>query len=167
VAARPIVVLLGGEDFAPAASVLRLQGPVVLTIFLVYAWTAFLVADGHRRALVRCMLIGLAALFLTGVPLIAQLDAEGAALAAVAADVVLTAVIFFAVRRVGDGRVGVEPDYLARYAVALAAGAATALGVLAVAPDAVAACAAAAVFTGAAFVLKLVPSELSALLPRR
>jgi O-antigen/teichoic acid export membrane protein len=167
VAARPIVVLLGGEDFAPAAPVLRLQAPVVLTIFLVYAWTAFLVADGHRRALVRCMLIGLAALFATGVPLIAQLDAEGAALAAVAADVVLTAVIFLAVRRVGDGRVGVEPDYLARYAVALVAGAAVALGALAVAPAAVAACAAAAAFTGAAFALRLVPSELTALLPRR
>jgi hypothetical protein len=36
-----------------------------------------------------------------------------------------------------------------------------------VAPGAVAACAAAAVFTGAAFALRLVPSELSALLPRR
>jgi O-antigen/teichoic acid export membrane protein len=167
VAARPIVVLLGGEDFAPAASVLRLQGPVVLTIFLVYAWTAFLVADGHRRALVRCMLIGLAALFATGVPLIAQLDAEGAAVAAVAADVVLTAVVYFAVRRVGDGRIGVEPDYLARYAVALAAGAGVALGALAVAPAAVAACGAAAAFTGAAFALRLVPSELTALLPRR
>jgi O-antigen/teichoic acid export membrane protein len=167
VAARPIVVLLGGEDFAPAASVLRLQAPVVLTIFLVYAWTAFLIADGHRRALVRCMLIGLAALFVTGVPLIAQLDAEGAALAAVAADLVLTAVIFQAVRRVGDGRVGVEPDYLVRYAVALVAGAAAALGVLAVAPAAVAAGAAAAAFTGAAFALRLVPSELTALLPRR
>ena len=167
VAARPIVVLLGGEDFAPAASVLRIQAPVVLTIFLVYSWTTFLIADGHRRALVRCMLIGLAALFATGVPLIAQLDAEGAALAAVAADVVLTAVIFQAVRRVGDGRVGVEPDYLARYAVALVAGAAAALGVLTVAPAAIAACAAATAFTGAAFALRLVPSELTALLPRR
>jgi O-antigen/teichoic acid export membrane protein len=167
VAARPIVVLLGGEEFAPAASVLRIQAPVVLTIFLIYAWTAFLVADGHRRALVRCMLIGLAALFVTGVPLIAELDAEGAALAAVVADVVLTAVIFQAVRRVGHGRVGVEPDYLARYAVALVAGAGAALGVLAVAPASVAACAAAAVFTGAAFALRLVPSELTALLPRR
>ena len=49
VAARPIVVLLGGEEFAPAASVLRLQAPVALTIFLVYAWTTFLIADGHRR----------------------------------------------------------------------------------------------------------------------
>jgi hypothetical protein len=80
---------------------------------------------------------------------------------------VLTAVVYFAVRRVGDGRIGVEPDYLARYAVALAAGAGVALGALAVAPAAVAACGAAAAFTGAAFALRLVPSELTALLPRR
>jgi O-antigen/teichoic acid export membrane protein len=167
VAARPIVVLLGGEEFGPAASVLRLQAPVALTIFLVYSWTTFLIADGHRRELVRCMLIGLAVLFVTGVPLIAQMDAEGAALAAVAADLVLTAVVLQAVRRVGDGRVGVEADYLARYAAALAAGGGAALGVLAVAPAAVAAVAAAAAFTGVAFALRLVPSELTALIPRR
>jgi O-antigen/teichoic acid export membrane protein len=167
VAARPIVVLLGGEEFAPASSVLRLQAPVVLTIFLVYAWTAFLIADGHRRALVRCMLIGLAALFLTGVPLIAEFDADGAAMAAVAADVVLTGVIFVAVRRVGDGRIGVEVGYLARYAAALAAGVGAALALLAVGPAVVAACAAAAAFSVVAFALRLVPSELTALLPRR
>ena len=167
VAARPIVVLLGGEEFAPAAAVLRLQAPVVLTIFLVYAWTTFLIADGHRRALVKCMLIGLAALLVTGVPLIAELDAEGAALAAVVADVVLTAVILRAVRRVGDGRVGVEGVYLARYIAALAAGAGVALAVVAVAPAVVAAGAAAATFTGVAFALRLVPSELTALIPRR
>lgn len=167
VAARPIVVLLGGEQFAPAAAVLRIQAPVVLTIFLVYAWTTFLIADGHRRALVKCMLIGLAALLLTGVPLIAELDAEGAALAAVIADVVLTAVILRAVRRVGDGRVGVEGVYLAGYIAALAAGAGIALAVVAVAPAVVAAGAAAATFTGVALALRLVPSELTALIPRR
>jgi O-antigen/teichoic acid export membrane protein len=167
VAARPIVVVLGGEEFAPAASVLRLQAPVVLTIFLVYSWTAFLIADGHRRALVRCMLIGLAALFATGVPLIAQFDADGAAGAALAADVVLTTVTLLAVRRVGGGRVGVEAGYLARYAAALAAGGAAAIGALAVAPAVVAAAASAAVFGGAALALRLMPAELTALLPRR
>lgn len=166
-AARPIVVLLGGEEFAPAASVLRIQAPVVLTIFLIYAWTAFLVADGRRRALVQCMLIGLVALFLAGGPLIAELDAEGAALAAVAADVVLTAVTFRAVRRVGDGRVGVEANYLARYVIALAVGAGVALATLAVGPPVVAACAAAIAFTGATFALRLMPPELTELIPRR
>lgn len=166
-AARPIVVLLGGEQFAPAASVLRLQAPVVLTIFLVYAWTTFLIADGHRRALVKCMLIGLAALLLTGVPLIAQLAAEGAAVAALVADIVLVLVMLRAVRRVGDGRVGVEGGYLARYAAALAAGIGAALAVGTVGPAVVAAGAASAAFTGIAFALRLVPSELIALLPRR
>ena len=167
VAARPIVVLLGGEEFAPAASVLRLQAPVALTIFLVYPWTAFLIADGHRRALVRCMLVGLAVLFVTGVPLIALLDAEGAALAALAADLVLTAVILQAVRHVGDGRVGVEAGYLARYVAAVAASAGVAVVVMAMAPAVVAAVAAAAAFTGIAFALRLVPSELTALIPGR
>ena len=167
VAARPIVVLLGGEEFAPAAPVLRLQAPVVLTIFLVYSWTAFLVADGHRRALVRCMLIGLAVLFLTGVPLIAQFDAKGAAVAALVADLVLTAVIWQAVRRVGDGRVGVEAGYLARYAATLAVSGAVALAVLAFAPAVVAAVAAGAAFIGLALALRLVPSELMALIPGR
>jgi O-antigen/teichoic acid export membrane protein len=167
VAARPIVVLLGGEEFAPAAPVLRLQAPVALTIFLVYSWTAFLIADGHRRALVRCMLIGLAVLFATGVPLIALLDAEGAALAAVAADLVLTVVFLQAVRSVGDGSVGVEPGYLARYVAALAVSAGVAVAVLAVTPAAVAAVAAAASFSAAALALRLVPSELTALIPRR
>src|SRR4029450_631900 len=100
VAARPIVVLLGGEEFAPAAPVLRLPAPVVLTIFLVYSWPAFLIAQRHPPAPFRCMLIGLAVLFATGVPLIAALDAKGAAIGALAADLVLTAVMLGAVRRV-------------------------------------------------------------------
>jgi hypothetical protein len=42
-----------------------------------------------------------------------------------------------------------------------------ALAALALAPDAVAAVAAAATFTGAALALRLVPSELTALISRR
>jgi O-antigen/teichoic acid export membrane protein len=167
VAAEPIVVLLGGEQFAPASSVLQIQGPVVLTIFVIYSWTAFLIADGHRRALVSCMLIGLAVLFITGIPLISQLDAEGAALAALAADLVLAAVMLRTVRRVGGGRVGVEPNYLARYLAAVAAAAGVALVGLAIVPDAVAATAAAVTFIASAFVLRLLPSELIALVPGR
>jgi O-antigen/teichoic acid export membrane protein len=167
VAARPIVVLLGGEDFAAAAPVLRIQAPVVLTIFLVYAATAFLIADGRRRALVQCMLVGTSALFVTGIVLIARFDAEGAALAAVAADVVLAAVTLRAVRHAGDGELGIERGYLVRYVATLAAGGAAALAVLAVAPAVVAAVAAAAVFIGVALGLRIVPSELTALLPGR
>ena len=167
VAARPIVVLLGGQEFAAAAPVLRLQAPVVLTVFLVYSWTTFLIADGRRRALVQCMLVGTSALLVTGVPLIAEFDAEGAALAAVVADVILVAVTFRAVRRVGDGRVGLQRAYLARYVTALALGAGAALATVVVAPAVVAAAAAAVIFAGAAFALRIVPAEITALLPGR
>ena len=166
VGARPIVVLLGGEEFAGAAPVLRLQGPVVLSTFLVYVWTAFLIADGHRRALVRCMAIGTVALFVSGITLIAQFDARGAAGAAVVADVVLVVVAGLAARRVGDGRIGIDAEYLARYAMALAGAAGAALAVLAIAPAVVAAIAGAAVFAVAAFALRIVPSELTTLLRR-
>jgi O-antigen/teichoic acid export membrane protein len=167
VAARPIVVVLGGEQFAGAASVLRLQGPVVLTTFLVYAWTAFLIADGQRRALVQCMLVGTLALLAAGVTLIAQFDARGAALAAITADVVLAGVILRAVRRVGDGSIGIGAGYVARYAAVLAAAGGAALAVLAAAPAVIATIAAAAVFVAGAFALRIVPSELTALIPRR
>ena len=124
VAARPIVVLLGGQEFAAAAPVLRLQAPVVLTVFLVYTWTTFLIADGRRRALVQCMLVGTSALLVTGVPLIAEFDAEGAALAAVVAgDLVLAAVTLRAVRHVGHGRVGIQSGTSPEYLAALAMGA--------------------------------------------
>jgi O-antigen/teichoic acid export membrane protein len=168
VAARPIVVILGGEEYADAARVLRLQAPLVLTLFLVYAWTTFLIADGRRRALVQCMLVGLSVLLVAGIALIARLDAEGAAVAAVVADIVLLTMMLRALRRhVGDGAVGVEPGYLARYGLALAAAAGAALAVLAVAPALVAAAAAAIVFTGLALALRLVPAEVMALLPGR
>jgi hypothetical protein len=85
----------------------------------------------------------------------------------VAADLVLTAVMLRAVRRVGDGRLGVETAYLARYAAAIVAGGGVALAVLAVGPAVLAAVAGAAAFTGVAFALRLVPSELTALIPGR
>ena len=76
-------------------------------------------------------------------------------------------VMLRAVRHVGDGRVGVEASYLAP----LRRGAGSrrwgrARGARRDAAAAVAAVAAAAAFTGVAFALRLVPSELTALMPR-
>jgi hypothetical protein len=72
-----------------------------------------------------------------------------------------------AVRHVGDGRLGVEPNYLARYLGALAAGTGVALAVLAFAPAVVAATAGGLTFIAISFALRLVPSELTALIPGR
>jgi O-antigen/teichoic acid export membrane protein len=167
VAARPIVVVLGGEAFAGAAPVLRIQAPAILSTFVIYAWTGFLIADGQRRGLVRCMLIGTTALLIAGLAFIASFGAEGGALAAVTADLVLAAVMWRATRRVGEGEIGIGRGYLARYAVALGVAAGAALAVLVVAPAFIAGAVAAAVFSAAAFALGIVPGELVDLLPRR
>lgn len=167
VAAEPIVVILGGAQFEDAAPVLRLQAPVVLTTFVIYAWMAFLIADGRRRALVVCMLTGSFAVVLAGLLMIPPLGAEGAAGAALVADLVLAATALRATRMVGAGRIGVEAGYLARYVLALATAAGTALAVLEIGPPIVAGAAAAVVFAAIALAFRIVPSELTALVPRR
>jgi O-antigen/teichoic acid export membrane protein len=167
VAARPIVVILGGQSFARAAPVLRLQAPVILSTFVIYAWTGFLIADGRRRGLVRCMLIGTAALLIAGLTLISPLGAQGGALAALAADIVLVAVMWRATQDVGDGAIGIERGYLVRYVLALGVGAGAGAALAAVAPVLAAGVVAGIVFTGLALALGIVPTELTDLFHRR
>jgi len=162
--ARPVVTLLGGEEFADAAPVLRLQAPAVITIFLLQAWAAFLIADDHRRALLRCALIGLCTLVVAGVVLISLADARGAAGAAVLADVVYVAAVFLAIRALPGRPSPLNAPFLARlagaFAVSVAAGLAVPGG------DAVAAAAAAATFVLAYLVLRMVPIDVWSAIPR-
>jgi O-antigen/teichoic acid export membrane protein len=166
-AAREIVVILGGDQFAGAAPVLRLQAPVILSTFVIYAWTGFLIADGRRRDLVRCMLLGTGALLIAGLALISLFGAEGGALAALAADLVLGAVVWRATRHVGDGAIGVERGYLTRYVLALAVAVGAGAGSGAIAGGLAAGIVAGAVFTSVALALGIVPTELTDLVPRR
>ena len=165
-AAHPIVVILGGEAFAGAAHVLQLQAPVILSTFVIYAWTGFLIADGRRRELVRSMVVGTATLLVAGPSLIPTFGAEGAALAAVIADGVLAVVMWHATRGVGDGRIGIESGYAARYLVVLGAATGAGVGVAAVGHAVAAAVAAASVFVVAALALRIVPGELTGLVRR-
>jgi O-antigen/teichoic acid export membrane protein len=164
IGADPVVRLLGGAEFADAAPVLRTQAPALVTIFLVQAWAVFLIADDHRRALFNCVLLGLAALTVTGLVLIPIADAQGAAIAAVAADVVYAAAVFVAVRRLPGRPVPLHLSFLARLAVAVAA--AAAVGVLVPASDAVAATLAAAVFAAACVIQRMVPVDVWSAIPR-
>jgi O-antigen/teichoic acid export membrane protein len=165
--AHPITVVLGGEEFADAAPVLRTQAPAIVTIFVVTAWTTFLVADHHQRDLVRCVLVGLAALLVAALVLIPSYDAQGAAAAAVVADVAYLAAVFVAIRRLRDRPVPVPPAFCLR--LAIATGISLAIGAVALAlPDAVTATVAAAVFVVLAVALRTVPPDVySALRIRR
>jgi O-antigen/teichoic acid export membrane protein len=162
-AAEPVVVLLGGEEFRDAGRVLQLQAPAVVTIFLVQAWAAFLVADDHLRDLFRCVAVGLAALLVAGVVLIPIADAEGAAIAAVIADVAYATAVFFAIRRLPGHLVPLAGRFLAR--LALASVAAIAVGLALPGPDEVVAVVAAAVFAAGCIVQRLVPVDVWSALP--
>jgi O-antigen/teichoic acid export membrane protein len=162
-AAEPVVVLLGGEDFKDAGPVLRLQAPAVVTIFLVQAWAAFLVADDHLRALFRCVSIGLVALLAAGLLLIPIADAKGAAIAAVVADLAYATAVFVAIRGLPGHPVPLHGRFLARLALACVAG--TAVGLAIPGPDEVAAVLAATVFAACCIGQRLVPVDVWSAIP--
>jgi O-antigen/teichoic acid export membrane protein len=162
--AHVIVLVLGGSAFADAAPVLRIQAPSIVTIFLVQSWITFLLADGHQRDLVRCVVVGLVALAVAGLALIGPYGAKGAAGAAVAADVVYASAVYLAVRRLPGPLVPLHLGYCARLVVV--AGGALAAGWFSGLPDALAATLAAVVFVVLAVVLRMVPVDLYAAIPR-
>jgi O-antigen/teichoic acid export membrane protein len=155
--ADPIVVALGGDEYEGAVGVLQIQCLAVVTIFLASAWNQTLVGMGHVRALVVTTGAGLTAVVVAGVALIPSLDAEGAAIAAVIADLVLCVATYIALRRSGPAR-DLSASRLLR--VALAAVPAVGVGLIPGVPDAVSALAAGVVFVVAALALRAVPTEL-------
>jgi O-antigen/teichoic acid export membrane protein len=99
--ARPILVLLGGKQYLGAADVLRIQGLAMITVFITGAWTTTLIGMGRNRALAVCSGIAVAAVGLLGGAFIPLWHARGAAIAAVAADVVYCISIYVPLRRAG------------------------------------------------------------------
>ena len=142
---------------------LRTQAPAIVTVFLVTAWTTFLIADHRQRDLVRCVLVGLAALLVAAVVLIPLYDAKGAAAAAVVADLAYAGAVFVAIRRLPDRPVPVPLGFCARLALATALSLAVGLAALGL-PDAVTATLAALVFAGLAVALRIVPPDIYAAL---
>ncbi len=162
--ARPILVLLGGAQYAGVAEVLRLQSPMVLTLFLVSAWNPALIALHRQKALAIATSLGLTTAVVLGFVLIPLFDAQGAAVAAVVAELVNAGAAFAALRRAGPGRelhFGWVPRALLVGALGLGAGLACP------GPDAVGTVVGVAVFLLAAVVLRLVPPELLQALRRQ
>jgi O-antigen/teichoic acid export membrane protein len=162
--AEPVVTLLGGAEFADAGPVLQIQAPAVVTIFLVQAWAAFLIADDHRRDLLNCVLIGLGVLAVAGLVLIPIADAEGAAIAAVVADVAYATAVFVAIRRLPGRPSPLSRVFLVRLAVAFSIS--VAVGLVLPASDAVAAVVSAALFAAGCVVQRLVPIDVWSAVPR-
>lgn len=155
--ARPVLHVLGGDEYLGAAPALRILAVALITIFLGAAWTPSLVGLGRLGDVARASAAGLVAVVVLGIALTEAFGIEGAAVAVVVADVVTIGGTFAALRRAGPGR-SVELRFLPRLVAATlpAIAIAAAPGL----PDAVAAALAVGVFLALALVQGLVPREI-------
>jgi O-antigen/teichoic acid export membrane protein len=99
--AQPIMLALGGKQYLGAATALRIQGLALITVFISAAWNTTLIGMGRTRALAICSLIAVVAVAVFGGAFIPMWQAKGAAIAAVAADVVFCGSIYVFIRRGG------------------------------------------------------------------
>jgi len=156
-AAEPAIVLLGGEQYRPAAGVLRITGFALVGIFLSQTAFAALVSLRAQKAVALSSIAGLVVVLTLGLSLVPAFGAEGAALAVAIGDAFLAAVALLFLRRHGAPSV-LPLGFAARAALACAVGL-TPLLVPGL-PGLIAATLAAALFVGAALVLRLVPGEV-------
>jgi O-antigen/teichoic acid export membrane protein len=159
-AADPVMRVIGGAEFEPAGNVLRIQVVALLFIALYQIWTVALVALGQQRQLIFTNALGLLAVAVFAMILVPPLGAKGGAIASVAADIVLSGLIYWRLH-ISTGRVTVRTSFLLRVGVATAAGGAALLLPIGDIPAAVVA---AIVFLGVGFAVGMVPKELRDLL---
>jgi O-antigen/teichoic acid export membrane protein len=162
IAAEPVIVLLGGDEYRAAAPVLRIQVFALVGIFVAQGWTIGLLAMREQRLVAVANLAGLLAITILGFVLIPISDARGAAAAAVAADLLLALTTLFLLRRAGPGRT-IRFGYVPR--VLLAGGLAALVALVPGVPAVGLALLAGAVFLGAAKLLGAVPQEAIEALP--
>jgi O-antigen/teichoic acid export membrane protein len=99
IAADPIIELLGGSEYEDAAPVLRIQGFALLGLFLGQTWQLGLISIRHQRSVAIANAIALVAVIVLGLILISEYGAEGAGIAAVLAETLLAAVLYYMLRR--------------------------------------------------------------------
>jgi len=157
IAAEPLIVILGGEQYRGAGPILAIQAFALVGIFVSQAFTVGLLATRHQREIAITTALGLVSIFVLGLALIPAFDSTGAAVAAVAADLLLAVLTYIALRRAGPGRT-LRFGFVPRVAVAsLAAGV---IAFVPGVPQLALAAIAAAVYAVVAYAVGAVPREV-------
>lgn len=159
IGAQPIIEILGGDEYAPAAGILRLHVLAFTVVFVSNVASTTLIALRHQRAVVIGNGIGLVIMVALGLVLVVAADggATEAAYAAIAGELALMALLLVAL---GRSQVPLSsPVWLWRVALATAAGAVPAFvpGV----GDLVAAVLAVVVFCAVALTIRAVPDDIA------
>jgi O-antigen/teichoic acid export membrane protein len=158
IAAEPIVRILGGAEYIPAADVLRIQSFALLGSFASVLFTTALIAVRRQSALILINGLALVSVAALGGILIPSWGAKGAAGASVVGEALLAIVALAMLRR---ARPGVGPDFgfALRLVPAVVLGSACAFipGIPALATGAIAV----AAYSLAALAFGAVPSEVT------
>jgi O-antigen/teichoic acid export membrane protein len=156
-AAEPIVVLLGGDEYEPAATVLQIQSIAAITVFIAAALQLPLFGMGQVRLTARAFAAGIVVVIAAGCALIPGEDATGAALAFLIGDITVCAGLYIGLRRPMRQRWVPLAD-MGRVLAAAAVGVGGLL--LPIGSDIVQAVVALAAFLIAALGLRAIPSEV-------
>jgi len=157
VLADPGIRLVGGDEYAGAASVLRIQALALIPLFLVQTWQLGLIAGRAHRALAVANGLALALVLGLGVALVPAGGAEAAAWVAVAAETALALFLWIALART---RPGGAPTLWFAWKIVAAAGLAAGAGYVLRDSALVAAGAATVVFAATAVATRAVPADL-------
>ena len=128
IGADAAVRIIGGADAAPAAPVLRIQGFALVATFVVVACGFPLLAERRYREVLLANVVGLVASLVLTLALVPVLDAEGAALATVGAEMALAVAVAVMLAR---SHRGVRLPWSGVPLIVAAAGGAAAAGLLA------------------------------------
>ena len=155
--ADPGIRIVGGDEYAGAASILRIQALALIPFFLVQTWQLGLIAGRAQRALAVANGLALTFVIVFGLALVPQGGAEAAAWVAVGAETALALFLWIALNRM---RAGVAPSLWFSWKVALAAAPAVGAGYLLQDSPALAAGVAVVAFGTVALVTRAVPEDL-------
>jgi O-antigen/teichoic acid export membrane protein len=155
--ARPILVLLGGAQYAAAAPVTRIQIFALIPVFIGQACQAALISVRRQKAQAVANAIALVVVLAAGAALVPTFGAKGGAAAAIVAECALTGALLAVLRRS-------EPllriDFGFGWKVALAAGLAATPLLVSRLPPVGAAVAATCIYTLTLVVTRAIPPEV-------
>jgi O-antigen/teichoic acid export membrane protein len=157
VVAEPMIELIGGDEYADAAPVLRIQALALIGVFLNQTWQLGLISIGRYGSIAAANAGAFALVVGLGLALIPPYGAEGAAWAAVVGEAFLAALLFASIRR-ADRRIAPSLRCAPRIAIAAVIGGLGALiPGLPAAPAALLAC---VLYTGAALATGAIPRDV-------
>lgn len=153
--AKPVIVLLGGDAYKGAASVLRIQGFALIGLFLGQAWQMGLVSVRRQRDVAVANGVALVAVIVLGLTLIPPLGANGAGVAAVIAESLLASMLLVMLYRQK-----LSPSLVFAWKVILASALALAPLLVPGLPEVIGAVIGAVLYVVTALVTRLVPPEV-------